>query len=139
MNQTTGFVSAFNGIYKTIDGGLTWNKVFNQGGRFICFPEPGYGYVLSFNGILKTTNEGSTWALINKQLSQEPLDLHFATGHLGFFSIGNEIYKTEDGGNSWTRTVKIGITEERLIELHFTDENHGWACGFKGTVLRYEK
>ncbi len=62
------------------------------------------------------------------------LDLHFIDANTGYASCGNRIYKTVDGGSSWTTVVALGSSV--IAEIHFTDATHGWACTDKGEILK---
>ena len=62
-------------------------------------------------------------------------DLHFVSGTTGYITEDKAIYKTQDGGNTWSTAVSL--VSNYLIEVHFIDANHGWACGLKGTILKY--
>lgn len=63
------------------------------------------------------------------------VDMHFLNENLGYASSGRKIYKTVDGGLTWDVVVALG--NQWLVEIHFTDANHGWACGSDGVVLRF--
>lgn len=65
------------------------------------------------------------------------LDIHFTSLSTGYASYGSRIYKTTDAGSTWNIIVALG--NANINEIHFTDENHGWACTTKGDVLKYIK
>ena len=91
----------------------------------------------NFGKIYKSVNGGTDFL----QVAQLPPgatraipDLHFVNDNTGYVNAGNRIYKTIDGGLTWQVVVALG--NDRIIEIHFTDANHGWACG-GGTILRF--
>ena len=44
------------------------------------------------------------------------------------------ILKTTDGGDTWSRqSSNVG---HELSSVYFTDENHGWACGWGGALIK---
>ncbi|MGN6439847.1 MAG: WD40/YVTN/BNR-like repeat-containing protein [Agriterribacter sp.] len=140
VNEMTGFVSANRNLYKTVDGGINWNKILNKNIYFMSFPSDAYGYASVYGQqVYQTSDEGQTWQPINSPAVASIWDLYFATPEIGFIHLGKEIYKTTNGGKMWERLVKLKSNEDVLAELHFIDENHGWACGGNGTVLRYVK
>jgi photosystem II stability/assembly factor-like uncharacterized protein len=51
------------------------------------------------------------------------------------FASGSNIYKSTDGRKTSGKVV--ALASNYFMELHFTDANHGWACGEKGTVLKF--
>ena len=110
--KDTGFVSAGNYIFRTIDAGLNWTK-FKQGtgGGFIFFPTKDTGFIGYPSGspdIAKTTDAGQKW---NNWLA----DMTFATNKTsatdgvcfrstteGLVSGDNgTLLHTSNGGLSW--------------------------------------
>lgn len=65
------------------------------------------------------------------------VDLAFVNTQTGYATDGSRLYKTTDGGKNWK--TEIGLNKNILIEVHFTDEKHGWACGNGGTILVYRE
>jgi hypothetical protein len=63
-------------------------------------------------------------------------DIHFLDEQNGFACFLNKIYKTNDGGKTW-KTV-VNLVDDSIIEIDFTDINHGWACTLKGKVLKFK-
>lgn len=47
----------------------------------------------------------------------------------------NAIYKTADGGKTLLKECTINNSD--LIEIHFTNPQHGWAVGDRGGLYRY--
>lgn len=97
-------------------------------------------YTSSYTGYLyKSTDGGSSFTLLKKfddvWNNSAISDLHFVDANTGFISMGSRIYKTIDAGNTWSQIVGLGTSD--IIEIHFTDANHGWACCYDGTVLKY--
>ncbi len=67
--------------------------------------------------------------------------IHFVTDDIGWFVSGcsddatwafGEIYRTDDGGATWTRQYTGGKV---LSDIFFVDVMNGWACGSTGTIL----
>ena len=97
-------------------------------------------YISSVTGFLyKSTDGGTTFNLLKKLdnvwNSQYISDIHFVNATTGYMSLGSRIYKTIDSGNTWSVIVALASTD--IIEIHFSDATHGWACCFDGTVLKY--
>ncbi|MBD3179904.1 MAG: hypothetical protein GF417_10040, partial [Candidatus Latescibacteria bacterium] len=57
---------------------------------------------------------------------------HFPTSTVGYIG-GDFLYKTTDGGNTWTE-MTLPSTEE-VFEIFFKDANTGWAVGDKGLIM----
>ena len=131
------------GIYKSVDGGKTWQHMglgeSHHIGRIVIHPEDpntvwvaALGHLYSYNaerGVYKTTDGGKTWrrtlfvddttGAIDLVIDpQNPDVLYAATWHRERYAWnfvesgqGSGIYKSTDGGESWTRlnTEKSGF------------------------------
>lgn len=99
---------------------------------------PNTVFTSSYSGYLyKSTNGGSSFSFLQKLNPgnfSSFSDLCFIDSNTGFISVGSRIYKTTDAGNSWQMILALGNTS--IIEIHFTDATHGWACCNDGTILK---
>jgi photosystem II stability/assembly factor-like uncharacterized protein len=120
-------------IIKTTDGGLNWeaqeSNVFGTISS-ISFINSDYGWALCGNDVLRTTNGGKTWSLVYKQIdSYSPLlSINFVDATHGW-AVGRnaKIFKTSDGGISWTLQTAFGSII--FHSVYFTDINNGVAVG----------
>jgi len=130
-------------FHVTTNGGLSWNlKYVGFGGGF-CFPETlqahnekifvgGNG---CFYGDAIAIYENDTFTL-DTMLSGSGSISHFdfITDGIGFAnSKNNGIYKTINGGNSWSNIVSTDFIQE-IYDIAFVDENIGYCVG-KDTVI----
>jgi photosystem II stability/assembly factor-like uncharacterized protein len=142
-NEQTGWALRKTGVYKTVNGGVDWQRVntdtinLDQGGA-IFFLNSDTGYISNNTSIEKTVDGGASWNKVFTCTTSTYHDIHFVSSNVGYITDGPRIFKTSDGGNTWTKVVAMGSISNSLIELHFTDANHGWACGGKGTVLKFK-
>jgi photosystem II stability/assembly factor-like uncharacterized protein len=140
VNDQEGWATKGDTLYKTMDGGLSWNHSLKLIPNYspLFFPNRNIGYVSSADKLYKTSNAGNTWQILPTiETNYQIKDMHFVSDLIGYCCIRNRIYKTIDGGTSWTKVVALG--GKNLIEIHFIDENHGWACGEFGYVLRFNQ
>lgn len=84
--------------------------------------------------IYKTLNGGNDWIIqyTSPQLTLI-LDLEFINQNIGF-CVGQDLYfpqlwKTTDGGNTWSIITIDGVNAHNLGTLYFLDSLHGWAAG----------
>jgi len=128
-------------LYKTIDAGNTWGEIeTNTSNQYISmdFPDSANGFILSVAGnvllpeeteytLLSTTDSGMSWQK-NKcpggRIFKEQI-LDFLSPQIGW--IGK--YCTIDGGKTWTNRMSALPDTILLEEIHFIDEQTGWAIG----------
>ncbi len=134
-------------IYKTTDGGATWNILVSnlpQGdmsriGLAMSKTDPNVIYavyvdtLLDFGGVYKTTDGGTTWNLQNSN----GIDPFFMGGfgwyfgrielnpanHNELYICGTDVYRSLDGGNNWTQADQNWDTHADKHDVFFTDSN----------------
>jgi photosystem II stability/assembly factor-like uncharacterized protein len=113
--EQTGYFIANNGIYKTKNAGVSWNRISQMNVRAISFADEEIGYAAA-DYIYKTTDGGNSW--------QQQHYVYFSDG----ISMVNEnigaagfqtIYYTINGGTNWQQAVVNypGWRELRDIEV----------------------
>ena len=145
IDNNTGWIASESGIIKTNGNINNWqmcnvppNTFDNSSFSTVFGASSTTVYMANRDKIYKSINGGTDFL----QVAQLPLgaggaipDLHFVNDNTGYVNAGNRIYKTTDGGLTWQVVVALG--KDYIIEIHFTDANHGWACG-GGTILRFD-
>lgn len=123
-------------VYKTTDAGASFPFLRHLGTQGVYynvqFTDEQHGFVSGTQGPFRSVDGGNVWT---KALSETGMsDVEFLDKNTGYLMVNGEIYKTTDGGNTVTRVAKIS---QQLIEIKFTDSDHGWAVGFDGAYYRY--
>jgi photosystem II stability/assembly factor-like uncharacterized protein len=145
IDSLTGWIISRNKIYSTNNAStfqvatVNYTPVF-QGLVSVFAISRNIVYVTTFSGeILKSIDGGLTFNFLVKFLPETTAltDIHFFDAQNGYASFNQSIYKTTDGGTTWKRVVRLGNAV--IYEIHFTDINHGWACGTNGTVLIFKQ
>jgi len=139
LNDQRGWVLRRDGLYATSNGGVNWNPITTPGfdftnGGSVFFRTSTTGFITDALSFGKTNTGGASWTTTFTGTSTYH-DIHFVSDSVGYITDGHHIYKTTDGGTTWKS--EVFIASAYLVELHFTDANHGWACGGGGTVLKY--
>ena len=125
--------TASGGVWKSTDGGVTWNSVFDDqpvssiGSLAISPSHPNVVYVGSGeanirgnvaagNGIYKTTDAGKTWTHVWKQEGQiGTMVVHPSNPDIAFAAVLGKafgpnpqrgVYRTKDGGKTWQQVLK---------------------------------
>lgn len=140
LNEQTGWVTVGDNVYKTVNGGANWDPVDIPGFDFtnaasLFFMDANTGFVADHIVFGRTTN-GINWTSVTG-LSSGFHDIHFVSGAVGYVTDFGNLHKTMDGGLSWGKAVSL--SSEIIVETHFTDANHGWACGPTGFILKFEQ
>ena len=138
LDEQTGWILGPNGLMSTANGGLNWQAVpipvYDFSVNSVWFTNPGTGYISAVGKIARSPNGGSSWENVYQGNSFFH-DMHFVDENTFYITDLNRIFKTTNRGNTWTREV---VTEKySFVELHFTSATRGWACGSKGTILKF--
>ncbi len=136
LNQDTGFVVGLDKIFKTSDGGNSWQTV-HLGSQIISgvyFSNNTNGYAVGIDAslnkstILQSTDGGNNWTPTNLVVSENLTDVFFLNTNIGFTVGGNgTLFKTTDGGINWN-PLTTGTTDV-LNSVFFTDSQNGIIVG----------
>lgn len=133
----TGFIVGVDGlVIKTTDGGVTWSTLdtgIANDLNSISFIDGNTLVLGGENSIQITTDGGSTWQSMDTTLpgyQETMLTSYFQSIMIGH-SVGSSgrIYKTTDGGTSWTTTQPVGAFRPTVGVIQFISETLGYASG----------
>lgn len=144
LNNDTGYFAGGSHIFKTVDGGLTW-----QAKRLslwatstdVFFLNDSTGYASGrYSTLFKTTNAGESWNEISfdTEIENEYTYLKFANDQTGYLidHVSNPrsytLKRTDDGGITWT-IVQVPDEIERVGALEVLGTDDIWigsAFGF---------
>lgn len=111
--------SLWAGVYRTVDGGRYWTwgrlpaPVHTEAIDFVD-ATTGYAYDDSEHQIYRTIDSGSTWSVVAVSLfvgQTDPIDFDYINDRTGFAYLGyysNALWKTIDGGRTWTSVSGTG-------------------------------
>lgn len=137
-----GEVGSNSCIFKSVDGGLTWNNLCNFGNihaHDLYFYDANTCFLTGINTIYRSSDGGNTWieTIINLSNFTHFKSIHFPTDEIGY-AVGEgefeTIVKSTDGGENWN-AIDISSTSG-LNYVHFTDELNGLVFGDNGVVLK---
>lgn len=126
-------------IYKSIDGGQSWNLLFDTipwSFHAIHFPTDSIGYVAGNTGrILKTSDAGQSWnSLVTGSVSNF-VCMQFLNADTGFVGGSNYgMYKTTNGGISWS--LVNAYPQNNCYSICFINDTMGWASSYSGRIYR---
>jgi len=135
-------------LYTTTDGGTTWiqetdislppefaGSMLEVWQPFFINATTGYLPVraLAFDGemhllLYRSDDSGESWGYQNAILDGRSVD--FLAVDEGWAAGGSTIYKTQDGGETWSTVATNGIPSgEFFLRVDFVDSQHGWVLG----------
>jgi len=123
------------GIYKSIDGGLSWQPKQNGLGRAVVYSliidkrEPNILYAgTRLGGVYRTRDGGETWTALNTGLLpgwevvgivvMDPNDAQ----HL-YYTQSDQVYETHDGGENWEIVHSGETCPNRIVGLVVSPKN----------------
>lgn len=133
IDRYTGWTCGENYIYKTTDGGISWNKQIHPDAFLIqqIFPvNDSVVYACGWWNFMKTTNGGQNWTAFFAGGTGQGLPvlegLYFINENTGWL-VGNVVaMKTTNGGNSFTDSMRV---EAIAQDVYFKDALTGIMCG----------
>jgi photosystem II stability/assembly factor-like uncharacterized protein len=142
-----GFAGDKGRLYRTTDGGETWEvRTLGGGVAFygVRFLDPKKGFLSGIDpaagraALYETSDGGATWKRREDLPQVRGLAdaVAFPSPSLGFLGGFGAILVTRDGGRTW----KVGHEPAGGVirDLQFLEEKTGWAVGHEGLVLRTE-
>lgn len=131
---TNQITNVFNGLYKSTDNGDNWTLVAlsdiqNVNSSFGWYfgnirvnPANAEDVMVLGQSLFRTTNSGANWTQVNG-MHVDHHAMQFSTNDPNFILAGNDggIYKSENGGSSWTKFTNLPITQFYNIEVDNLD------------------
>jgi len=145
IDSLNGFAAGDSGlVLNTKDGGLSWLRQATHSSaalQSISFCDSLNGWATGMNGtILKTSDGGKSWQIIDHDsamivnhfkvqcispLTAFILRLQYTNDYVEDFRI----WKTGDGGESWTEISPVENTFFELKDMFFVNDTLGFSCG----------
>jgi photosystem II stability/assembly factor-like uncharacterized protein len=142
LNSNTGYVSgASNRIFKTTNGGASWDSVSTAIGTSTTLYCPDFinentGWVSGSSGrIFKTTNAGANWSLLTTGVTNTLYRIDMVDANTGWF-IGSSgaVRKTTDGGTTWTAQTSNYSSTINWIQM--INANTGYLAALSGNIRK---
>ncbi|RPI19743.1 MAG: T9SS C-terminal target domain-containing protein [Ignavibacteriae bacterium] len=141
INEITGWVvTYFRNIYKTTNGGNTWNYNMSiaapqENSYKIIFSDENTGFVISDHGINRSTNGGANWTWIYPY-SNPITDLTITPSKkVWAIDLQGRVISSYDLGNSWIEYF-IFFNTYYSNSIAFTSENTGYIFSANSKILK---
>lgn len=137
------------GVFRSTDGGLTWNPTNNGMGNVtigmfeVASTDENFILAAGNGGIYKTTNGGTIWTKTTTD-GANYRDVKFRPGSttIAYAASGNGFYRSVNGGDSWTlQPASIGYPTGGRLVIGVTPANDslvylvGGAAQFQGCFV----
>jgi photosystem II stability/assembly factor-like uncharacterized protein len=140
VNDLTGWMSSYERIYKTDNGGINWVLQNDYGGGYSLYFldsltgwSSGVAGALNTSVLFHTTNGGIYWNPQDSHSGNIFASIYFVNYNKGWNVGGDEIKYTSNGGAFWGTQFSY---PEYLNSVFFTDSLRGWVAGNHGTILK---
>jgi photosystem II stability/assembly factor-like uncharacterized protein len=102
MDELTGVVAGYDGVFRTTDGGQTWSEVLNEIGFFLDFRDPLHGVVASYfeSSVWVTSDGGDTWEAVDLPWVGRPYAVEAVEGGIYACGEGSVVLRGEESGIS---------------------------------------
>jgi len=142
INEEVGYLASRDFVYKTIDGGITWNELHpvsvDGGINDLHVADENNLWASQNNGnVYFSTNGGASWNDVNPNVinSNKTLGVWANTsGEAWLVGKYISVLHTSDYGVTWTD--QIPAAKETMFEPNFYNEFVGMVGGSDGTILR---
>lgn len=131
INDSVGYGFFSSSLYKTIDGGGSWELIHSAINDF-GFSNLSNGIVCGKGGVIETTSDGGiNWIRHGEGKIEGLYDLEFIDENYGWVVGANStVLSTSNGGNTWTqRNIPEECYPLLINGIDFIDKVKGWVVG----------
>jgi len=132
IDENTGYISGGTGVFRTTDGGNSWEAMSNRSFVSMQFLNNLAGYAKTYNQMYRTTDGGRNWTLSHNH-TNEITSFHFTDEKTGYWTGGDVLYNTHDGGVTWN---KVTVPYGSYVYVRFYSANIGFILDDYGKLFK---
>lgn len=138
VNDSTGWMISDTSLFKSSDGGKTWNLQnipYNGAYYKSLFAGGNNIYLLDYyNEFIKSTDSGTTWSFNSLGLYNDFISIIF--NDQNGFIFGEGLLKTTDSGQNWENLNQY--VRNNIYDVDFISAMEGIALGSDGVYKTYD-
>jgi photosystem II stability/assembly factor-like uncharacterized protein len=126
-NSSVGYAgSVYDGIFKSVNGGTTWNKVGSHAVSNISVTNDGKAFFVgNSNSVIKSLDGGVSF--IDQVVGSDILRDVFFSGNTSGLAVSNtQLFATTDAGISWNLVQTLNNPNNKYSTSFMFDNTHAW-------------
>lgn len=146
-DENLGFISGYSTLYRSTDGGDNWDTLAvgtnsQDLNSKVTFINSTTGFFGKKGQVLNTTDRGETWTDAPIDNHSIPREIQFVSDSVGYLVCTSDtfgipvhiLFKTTDGGHSWSDLTDKLPGTTGFQHVFFTDQITGYLAGSAGIV-----
>lgn len=138
VNDSTYYVASQRNLYKTSDGGVSWDvNPINFNVNNISFLSEEKGFFTTSSGFIgMTLDSGKSWEVVYDRSNTMPSDFHsiyFIDDQIGLATLGHgDLLRTKNGGITWSVVKDASYKANRFF---FVNDKEGFLTSEYGKLF----
>jgi ELWxxDGT repeat protein len=129
--EQLGYVTSTSLLYKTTNGGVTWNELLTKDELYEKTVIPlNKDTLVAYNqeALIRSFDGGVSWQTSKSIPEENPWSKHFNPDGRFFYVMQNRIIYSKDYGDTW-QTANVNVSDFYVYYVDFRDEKVGFAFG----------
>lgn len=129
--EQTGYITNGSLLYKTTNGGVTWNELPSKGefsGMNVIPLNKDTLVAYNLEKMIRSFDGGVTWQTCKSIPDGNPWSTHFNQDGRFFYVIQNKIVYSKNFGDDW-QAANTNVSDYHVYYVDFKDSNVGYAFG----------
>lgn len=136
VNENIGYLVSNSGPYRTSDAGKTWSPLpiklsqitTTSGFGALSFLSTGKGLITTSNRLATNLQTDTVWQGLDVNNISDIRACFMVSEKVFYVSTGNKLYRSINGGESFSPVFSLTNSQNTYIDIHFLNENIGYFC-----------